>query len=67
MSNFCCIQKLTKNILVRPLLEVKLIYKTPKKIIWNIMGAPKTPKKTKWEYNGRASNKKGAGQIFFCP
>ena len=31
------------------------------------MGAPKTPKKPKWEYNGRTSNKKGAGQIFFCP
>ena len=28
------------------------------------MGAPKTPKKYEWEYNGRTSNKKGAGQIF---
>ena len=28
------------------------------------MGAPKTPKKHEWEYNGRTSNKKGAGQKF---
>ena len=31
------------------------------------MGAPKTPKRNELEYNGRTSNKKDAGQIFFCP
>ena len=29
------------------------------------MGAQKTPKKREWEYNGRTSNKKGAGQKKF--
>ena len=31
------------------------------------MGAPKTPKINELEYNGRTSNKKGAGQKNFCP
>ena len=31
------------------------------------MGAPKTPKINELEFNGRTSNKKGAGQKIFCP
>ena len=50
-----------------PFIQSKIYIQNSKKIIWDIMGAPKTPKKHEWEYNGRTSNKtkKGAGQKIF--